>query len=237
MKYVGSKNRHAKYILPIILNGRTKEQWYVEPFVGGGNMIDKVVGNRLGNDSHEYIIELLKSVGDGWIPPHTITFEDYTDARLYKDRYKPALLGFIGFGCAYSGKWFGGYARGNDSKGNPRNYANESRNNLLKQASGLKGIVWKTGSYLDLYIPDRSIIYCDPPYNNTTKYRDSFDHNVFWEWVRVKTKEGHSVFVSEYEAPSDFVCLWEKEVNNSLTKQTGSKKGVEKLFVYNTHNL
>jgi hypothetical protein len=32
--------------------------------------------------------------------------------------------------------------------------------------------------------------------------------------------------------PEDgFECIWSKEVNNSLTKDTGSKKGVEKLFI------
>ena len=44
MKYMGSKNRIAKHILPIMLaeaekNGITK---WVEPFVCGVNMIDKV---------------------------------------------------------------------------------------------------------------------------------------------------------------------------------------------------
>lgn len=36
MKYMGSKNRIAKEILPIILRDRKPNQWYVEPFVGGG---------------------------------------------------------------------------------------------------------------------------------------------------------------------------------------------------------
>ena len=47
MKYMGSKARHAKEMLPIILKDRKEGQWYVEPFVGGCNMIDKVNGNRL----------------------------------------------------------------------------------------------------------------------------------------------------------------------------------------------
>ena len=38
------------------------------------------------------------------------------------------------------------------------------------------------------------------------------------------------MFVSEYQMPEDFICVWSKEVNSSLTKETGSKKGVEKLF-------
>ena len=53
VKYMGSKSRHAKDILPIILKYRKKDQWYVEPFVGGGNMIDKVNGNRMGADYNE----------------------------------------------------------------------------------------------------------------------------------------------------------------------------------------
>ena len=44
MKYMGSKNRIAKHILPIILKDRKENQYYVEPFVGGANMIDKVQG-------------------------------------------------------------------------------------------------------------------------------------------------------------------------------------------------
>ena len=43
-------------------------------------------------------------------------------------------------------------------------------------------------------------------------------------------KQGHKVFVSEYNAPEDFKCVWEKEINSSLTKDTGSKKATEKLF-------
>ena len=52
MKYMGSKARIAKYILPIILKDRKPDQWYVEPFVGGCNTIDKVEGLRLGSDAN-----------------------------------------------------------------------------------------------------------------------------------------------------------------------------------------
>ncbi len=48
MKYMGSKARYAKSILPIILASRQPDQWYVEPFVGGANVIDKVSGPRIG---------------------------------------------------------------------------------------------------------------------------------------------------------------------------------------------
>lgn len=40
----------------------------------------------------------------------------------------------------------------------------------------------------------------------------------------------HTVFVSEYKAPVDFLCLWEKTTPSSLTRDTGAKKNIERLF-------
>lgn len=230
MKYMGSKNRHAKELLPIILRDRKPDQWYVEPFVGGFNLIDKVDGQRLANDSNAYLIELFRAIQDGWQPPTNINEEQYQHVRLNKDLYPRYLVGFIGFGCSYSGKWFGGYARGNANSGQPRNYCLESRVNILKQYDGLQGIVIENKSYLDLEIPFNSIVYCDPPYANTTKYKDNFDHDKFWAWATDLSQQGHQVFVSEYNAPSNFKSVWSKMVNNTLVQNTGSKQGVERLF-------
>ena len=38
MKYMGSKARIAKHILPMILKNRKEGQCYVEPFVGAANI-------------------------------------------------------------------------------------------------------------------------------------------------------------------------------------------------------
>ena len=62
MQYMGSKNRIAKDILPIMLKDRRENQYWVEPFVGGGNMIDKVDGLRIGADFNKYVIEALISI-------------------------------------------------------------------------------------------------------------------------------------------------------------------------------
>lgn len=228
MKYMGSKNRIAKHILPIILKDRKEGQWYVEPFVGGANMIDKVDGNRIGNDHNIYVIKLLKAIQNGFIPPDSISEEEYKHHQG-KKMVNP-LTAFIGFGCSYSGKWFGGYARGNASNGESRNYCLESKRNLLKQKSGIIGIEFSCCQYWNLPIPPNSIIYCDPPYENTTKYGKKFDHGEFWNWCRNQKLFGHTIFISEYNAPEDFKCIWQKEVNSSLTKNTGAKKATEKLF-------
>lgn len=233
MKYMGSKNRIAKYILPIILKDRKEGQWYVEPFVGGANMIDKVSGDRIGADNNEYLIALLIALQNDIEVPNNINKKIYDDVRLNKDKYDKWYVGMIGFGYTYSAKWFGGFIGNvNDIVCKSRDRIGESYRAILKRKNGLDNIILKCSSYTELYIPNDSIIYCDPPYANTTKYKDSFNHDEFWEWCRSKSKEGHQIFVSEYSAPSDFKCIWSKEINSSLTKNTSAKKGIEKLFIY-----
>jgi len=48
-------------------------------------------------------------------------------------------------------------------------------------------------------------------------------------YCRALKDDGHTVFVSEYEMPSDFKCIWEKEITNSINP-TLTKKPTEKLF-------
>ena len=63
IKYVGSKNRISKYIVPIIQKciDENNVKTYYEPFVGGANMIDKIkCENRIGNDIHKELISMWK---------------------------------------------------------------------------------------------------------------------------------------------------------------------------------
>jgi DNA adenine methylase len=231
MKYMGSKNRIAKYILPIMLKDRKDGQWWVEPFVGGGNIIDKVCGNRIGADINQYLIDALVTIKDCItdLPKNNTEFteEDYKKLRN-SDNYK--YKGYAGFAFSYSGKWLGGWCR---DKYGFRDYVQEAYNNAVKQSNKIKDVHLIACSYKELEIPPNSIIYCDPPYANTTKYSiDDFNHAEFWQWCREKSAEGHKVYISEYTAPDDFTCIWEKEQVSSLTKDTGSKKATEKLFIY-----
>jgi DNA adenine methylase len=227
MKYMGSKNRIAKHILPIMLAERKPDQWWVEPFVGGGNMIDKVGGKRLGADCNKNTIEALITIRDSLqqIPKNNKAFteEDYKRLRE-KDC---GFNSYAGYAFSYGGKWMGGWRR--DIKGE-RDYVLEAYNNAVKQSPRLQDVILVCCSYDELHIPSNSLIYCDPPYSGTTKYSNDFNHESFWQWCRDKANEGHKVFVSEYNAPEDFTCIWKKEIVSSLTKNTGSKKGVEKLF-------
>lgn len=226
MQYMGSKARFAKEILPIILQDRTDGQWYVEPFCGGANVIDKVTGNRIANDFHPHLICLLQAVSNGWVPPSDVSEEEYKEAKSAKSI--DPLTAFIGFGCSFGTKWFGGYARNKMGT----NYAKMNAVNLLKQAPGLRGIDFRCGSYCDLDIPENSIIYCDPPYEGTTKYSTSgIDYKAFWRWCRDMASAGHKVYVSEYNAPDDFQCVWEKKTHaNFDSGRDGGSERTERLF-------
>ena len=205
-------------------SGRKPEQYFVDVCVGGANLLDKVTGLRIGNDNNNYIIALLKAVQEGWIPPTTITEQEYNDIKSHKEAHSEELVGFVGFGCSFKAKFFGGYAR--SSK--PQNFALQTSNNLLKQKPFLEGVEFKCASYEQLEIPENSIIYCDIPYQDTTKFCTKFNHTQFWTWAFEQVDKGHKVFVSEYSAPSAWECVWGKKVvTTNLGKPCAS---VEKLF-------
>lgn len=245
MKYMGSKARFTKEILPIILKDRKPEQWYVEPFAGGMNMIDKVDGLRLANDINHYLIEFWKkATTTDWMPKYDYTKEEYKFIQKNKD-INPAETGYVGICCSYSGKWFGRYAGVSNTKQGIRDYRKEAWDNVMKQIPNLKGVVFKSGSYESLELPINSIVYCDIPYQGTYSEVEgysckTFDYDKFWNWVRYISKQGHSVFVSEYNAPADFECVWQKDAKSSLSangKIGGNKVSVEKLFKFSLTNV
>ena len=222
---MGSKNRLAKHLLPIMLAERGSKAW-VEPFVGGANMIDKVDGERLGNDNHKCLIALLVALQNGWVPPITVSKELYYDVKAKQNAYPNELVGFVGFLCSFGGKWWGGYAK--NAKGD--NYAERGSRVLVKQAKSLRGVAFSYGDYSAMVIPPKSLLYCDPPYEGTTKYTGHFDHKRFWCWCKDKSREGHIVFVSEYAAPKNFECVKTVKHKTILDKNSQYER-TEKLFL------
>ena len=193
MKYMGSKNRHAGELLKIILKDKKSYQCYVEPFVGGANVIDKVTGDgrKIASDLNRYLIALHCKLRDGWLPPESVSIELYEDMKNNLDKYDEWLIGYVAFQLSFGSMWFGSYRRDNTGE---RDYSREAYNNIVKQAPNLKGIEFYNCSYSDLDIPDNSVIYCDPPYENTAEYKaneESFDHAAFWQWCRDMVNSGH----------------------------------------------
>ena len=227
MMYAGSKRRIASKLLPHILVGRKKDQYYIEPFAGGCNSLCLVGGNRIGNDIDGYLISMWKALQNGWLPPSNVSEEQYHSIRLSPENYPPELVSFVGYLCSYRGKWMAGYAYSQDGI----NYSRVGRDSLLQQVPGIKRVYFTSVDYRRMILPPRSIIYCDPPYEGVLGYDTNFHHKLFWKWARERGQEGHRVFVSEYNAPSDFKCI--RTIPCRVTMDHATEKiAYEKLFRY-----
>lgn len=230
---MGSKARLAKDLKPIFDSLRKSGQVYVEPFAGGMNMLCEMDGPRLGADTNRYLIAMWRALLQGWLPPDYVDRDEYNYVRDNMDAFDDHYVGWVGFNCSYSGKFMAGFAGKTETKEGVRNYQSESIRNIEKQFKKLYGAELFCSDYRDLELPENSLIYCDPPYRGTCGYNSDFDHDGFWDWVREKQSEGHTVLVSEYSAPEDFICMWEKKVKSSLSangKSGGSQTSTEKLF-------
>ena len=214
-----------------MLEHRKENACWVEPFVGGANIIDKVDGWRIGSDLNEYVVALLNEMTTPNFEAPEINEEKYNDIKLNKSKYPKWIVGYAGTQLSFGATWFGSYRRDKNGK---RNYCLEARNNVNKQAKNLIGAKFKNFTYNELPIPSNSVIYCDPPYDTKAtkgKYKNDFDHSLFWKWCREKSKNGHTVFVSEYNAPDDFQCVWQMEMNQRMNNNSDTSKTIEKLFI------
>jgi len=247
MRYMGSKQRFVKELLPILLEYREQGQYYVEPFAGGMNVICHVTGNRIANDKNYYLIEMWKGLCSGLEYPKEIPKDLYDTARdIYNGiergenhqlNMASDLIGWIGWMGSANGRFFdGGYSGKSKTKiGTTRDYIKEAISNIEKQLPSMLGVEFSSSDYQDMIIPEKSIIYCDIPYKGTKQYSTSkyFDHKKFFDWCRQMKKIGHTVFVSEYEAPTDFELVWEKAAKSSLSANGvcgGSKESSERLY-------
>ena len=229
VRYQGGKSRIATPLAQIL--NTTGGACFVSLFCGSCSVESKVTGydRIILNDKHEYLISMLKGVQQGYELPETITEDQYQYIRANKDA-DPVLTGFVGFGCSFGGKWFGGYAR---NKGGT-NYAAQSKRSLLKDMATLGGAEFICGDYRKVPIPPGAVVYADPPYADTTGYNgEKFDSKEFWRAMRLLADTGHTVYISEQTAPPDFVCVWEKPFTRTLDRNKGNQfKVTEKLFTY-----
>lgn len=237
MKYLGSKNRIAKELVPIIesyLKENTK--FYIEPFVGGANVIDKInFKKKVGSDIHKYLIALLTYAQDlDNQLPQTISEDEYKKVKDNKDDYEDWYVGLVGFCATFGAKWFGGYARGMKAdKLTPRDMPNEAIRNLEKQRYNLQGVVFFEANYNKYNNTHDSVIYCDIPYRNTTDYKtETFDYEHFYEWCKKMKSQNNVVLISEYNMPEGFECIWEKEHSTSVSLgENKHSKRIERLYI------
>lgn len=213
---------------------------FVDLFCGSCSIIEKIptTYRRIANDKQKYLIAMWKSLTSGTTMfPQIINKEFYSDVRdCYNgknDKYEDDLVGWVGFMASFNGRFFDGGYSGHSvigKTGKARDYIAENIANIKKQVDNLQGIEWYSGNYDELDIPNGSIVYCDIPYKGTKQYATSknFDYERFYNWCR-ENKDNFKIFISEYNMPDDFNCIWSKEITNAMNT-TKTYKPTEKLF-------
>lgn len=237
---MGSKTRIASEILPLMLSAahrRGLDVW-VEPFVGGGNLIDKVPDHfkRFGFDLNPHTVQALIGVRDYLESlPASVSEADY---KAVRGTAPHPVTSLIRYGAAFGGKFESGYARSFARNGQPRDHWAECIRNARLQSPALQGVHLEQASYEDLIGLKNCVIYCDPPYLGVSGYKTgAFDHARFWQFARIMSRE-NLVFVSEYTAPEDFVPIWSGTIKTGFNSQRKAAfNAVEKLFIYNEINL
>lgn len=225
MRYLGGKKRQAKSLVTCMRDSSNSQTW-IEPFLGGANMTIiacKYFNELIINDHDPYVYTLWHAgIFQGWEPPPTPNQEEYT---YYKNnKVVNPTSSFLCFAASFNGKKWGGY--GPISSG--RNYYDESRRAYLNDVEILSeytsNIRLSNVDYADM--PTNGLVYCDPPYANTTKYgTDEWNPSRFWSWAN----SVNEIYVSEYSAPADWKSIWEKE-RKATCDPTKTKSNMEKLF-------
>ena len=126
IQYLGGKARLAKRIAAIVDAERVLGEAAWDLCCGSGRVVAALSdrGPRYGVDVVPSLVRLLCEVRDGtFVPPAEVTREQYAELKaraLANPLDDDPLLAFAGFGLAFAGMWFQGYAsnaRGDDYLG------------------------------------------------------------------------------------------------------------------------
>lgn len=241
MQYMGGKHHSAKGITEAILTrtGNSGEYW--EPFLGGGAVASLMAPNfevSHFSDYHAPLIRMWEAVYAGYrcfgdplrFFPEYISRDDY---EYHKNAPMTPAQALIGFGAGFSGRYFSGFS--DVDKRSDISYYQAARRGIARKAQQMFRNVNSVRhcSYADISPEPGDTVYCDPPYAGTAKYSTGdFDSLQFWEWCRELTRRGVHVYVSEYNAPDDFTCIWEKQKRVTFNRNSNTNKALERLFVY-----
>lgn len=233
MRYLGGKSKISR-ILVAAIRPHMRGRAFWDAFCGGLSMsleLSAAAGAGLVTDANPALIALYRAVAAGWNPPELVSLEMYEAAKALPDT--DPMKAYVGFGCSFGGKWFGGYARSNKPSGEPRNHANESRRNLLEEVPELVGRKCEIACVDFLAVEPKPIglvLYLDPPYQGTTGYGalSAFDYPKFYQRA-IDWSRHTDVFISEYACPVGRCVL---EFGHTLSVSGGAESDARTERLY-----
>ena len=228
--YHGGKKKIGKEIANIIYNTSLdiedeydfKIKGYCEPFCGMLGVyqhIPEFFKNHKpklkykAGDINKSLIMMWEAAQNGWKPPtRRVKKEEFI--MLAGNGKSSAEKGYIGHFYGYMGKYFKPF----DNRITQNNIDNISKN-VSYIANNLSSVKFSYNTYLQYSKLKNYIIYCDPPYQIQNYYYNEyneklyFEHEKFWDWCRNMAND-NIIFVSEYNAPKDFIKIWGKKKEN-----------------------
>jgi DNA adenine methylase len=209
----------------VILDGTRRRDLWIEPFLGGANMAVVAVDHfdhLLLNELNPQIAAMWRDGIAGWRPPTQAPCRDEYD-EMRQSGVIDAHHGFVSLGASFKGKHWGGF--GATDKHGTRDYYAESWRSFDADCARLAGRASVTcGDYTALAVTD-GIVYCDPPYVDTTGYGSSWDGDRFWRWASAAPE----CWVSEYVAPDGWTSVHSVS-RASTVDATKTRTNVEHLF-------
>jgi DNA adenine methylase len=230
MSYLGGKAKCSQFIIDILNNEMFDNMNYIEPFIGYAHILRRVENKKsyIASDNNRLLIELLKGIQNNKKIPII------SRSKYYILKYQTIITFERAIACfcySYNGKEWGGYAP--KDKSGLHNYVKQ-RTNYYKKLQN-NSIFLKTKITCKDYTklkPKNSLIYCDPPYEGTASYgSNDFDNDKFWNYMRNWSKNNF-VFISEYKAPSDFVCVGSCVKRSTIAGNGSKDERIEKLFIH-----
>lgn len=239
MAYQGGKRTNAEFIIDILNDEIFDNMDYLEPFLGYAHILRRIENksSSTASDSNPLLMCLMNAVKKGYKIP-TVTKKEYYKLKTSKGTsLKRAVAAFT---YSFNGKEWGGYVGKYESCGYNRDPAAERKRyyDKLYDSDTFQSTKMSTsGKSYTAYSPFQKLIYCDPPYAETLGYRNnlekmsSFDSDKFWNVIRHWSKN-NIVFVSEYKAPKDFVCIASTKKHLSFAGRGNESLRTERLFIH-----
>lgn len=232
MSFIGGKARNSEHILDVLNDPRYDGYDYLEPFVGMAHILRRVEGKRsyTAADANPLVHTLLRAVQRG-TPLPKITRARYEQLRAATGHSLERAV--AAFQYSFNGIEFGGYVhkyhrphKTDDIPASRARYYAKLRESDSFRAARLLAADYRT------LRPKNMLVYCDPPYRDTRGYSTGpFDHDAFWQAMRDWSRD-NVVYVSEYSAPSDFVCVAKQRKKASLGGGHRQLDRVERLFTH-----
>lgn len=231
MAYIGGKAKGAGHIIDVLNKPKFNNMPYIEPFVGMAHILRRVVNKKSykAYDANALVVSLLKGVQNKKLKYPSISRREWIKLKYKRgdNSFKRAVAAYT---YSFNGIPFSGYVVRSKCE-RKEHYPGERKryyNRLRKNEVFMKTKFYKK-DYTKLKPGKGNLIYCDPPYAGTTGYIPDFETKEFWKVVR-KWSKHNAVFVSEYNAPKDFVLVAQREKRHSLAGKGAGKRVLEKLF-------